>query len=65
MHLGSALQGPCEWSNRALSNRHIIGAVEVKQTQSILGAVVHIGIAANARHRKEIDLWSHHRARNC
>jgi hypothetical protein len=26
---------------------------------------VHIGIAAHACHRKQIDLGSHNRARNC
>jgi len=36
----------------------------VKQAQRILGAVMHIGIASDTRHCKEIDLGSHHRACN-
>jgi hypothetical protein len=36
----------------------------MKQAQSVLGAVMHIGITTNAGYRKKIDLWSHHCARN-
>jgi hypothetical protein len=65
VHLSGALEWPSKRSDRTFGNRHVICAVEVKQSQGILGAVVYIGIAANARHCKEIDLWSHHRAGNC
>jgi hypothetical protein len=37
----------------------------MKQAQGVFGAVMHIGVAANAGYRKKIDLWSHHRARDC
>jgi hypothetical protein len=59
MDLGGALEWPSKRSDRTFGNRHVIRAVEVKQSQGVLGAVVYIGIAANACHRKEIDLRPH------
>jgi hypothetical protein len=65
VHLSGALEWPSKRSDRTLGNRHAICAVQVQQAQSILGAVVHIGIAAHACHRKKVDLGSHNRARDC
>jgi hypothetical protein len=63
MNLSGALEWASEWTNGALRNRHAICAVQMKESQSILGAVVHIGVASNTCHCKEIDLGSHDRAR--
>ena len=64
MYLSGAFEWPSERADRTLGNRHVVCAVEVKQAQGILGAMVHVGVAAHAGHRKEIDLRSHHCARN-
>jgi hypothetical protein len=36
----------------------------MKESQCVFSAMVHIGIAANAGDRKQVDLWSHHRTGN-
>jgi hypothetical protein len=47
MDLGGALKWPREWPNRALGDRHAVCAVQVKESQGVLGAVVNIGISAS------------------
>jgi hypothetical protein len=64
MHLSGALERSSQWADRTFSDRHAVCAVQMKESQCVFGAVVHIGITANAGHRKQVDLWSHHRAGN-
>jgi hypothetical protein len=65
VHLSGALEWTSKRSDRTFGNRHAVCAVQVQESQGVLGAVVHISIAAHACHRKQIDLGSHNRARNC
>jgi hypothetical protein len=64
VNIGGALQWSRERPNSTLSNWNISSTVELQQAQRILCAVTYIGVATNARHREEIQLWSHDRAGN-
>jgi hypothetical protein len=64
MHLSGAFQRSCKWTDCTLSNWHVVCAVQVKESQCVFGAMVHIGIAANARYRQQVDLGPNHGTRN-
>ena len=61
MNFSCALEWTGEWPRGPFGNRNIVGAVQVQQAPRVIGAVVYVGISANARHAEQLQLGSRHR----
>ena len=58
VHFGCALEWPRERAHSALCNRHIGSPVQLQEAESVLCAVVDVGVSAYARHGEEIQFGS-------
>jgi hypothetical protein len=64
MDLGGAFKWASEWPHSTFSNGNTVCPIQVKQTQGVLRAVVNVSVSTNTRHRKQVELRSHHSAGN-
>ena len=64
MDLGGSFKWSSEWPHSTFSNGNTVCPIQVKQTQGVLRAVVNVSVSTNTRHRKQVELRSHHSAGN-
>ncbi len=56
VHLGRANDAADDRSRSAFGDRHVIAAVGMEQAERVLGAVPHVGIAADRGDRQDVQL---------